>query len=366
MKNITFIVGAGASSEFGMPTGKSLLQIVSSFVRWQKDQDSSRHVMDENLRNAFMKTGLFEDSYFDVAQKANWLSKIALMAPSIDNLLHSHKENSTIEKIGKLFICKTILEAEGTSFLANKSNGRGYLEHFDLFQSHSHVGKYISDKWLGKLFSLLVEMRDFDAFLSILQKVNFLCFNYDRCIEQGITSLAMRYFNLSDEQARHVLSKLNVIHIYGSLGELKVNNGSIYGYGDTSIDIADIFDGISTFTDEKRRQEVRASVKSTLEGSEIAVFLGYGFLEINNQLFFDNGYFDLKRVFGTVKGLSPNSVNTIRSDIESTFLFGSDNVAARQAMLAGGRPDMVVLSDLCCSELIDYHSVYLRRELARS
>jgi hypothetical protein len=371
MRDITFIVGAGASTEFGLPTGKRLLEIISQMANMNFNGVTSTYAIDNDLK-IFLEglagkdnhLGSSEHRFMTLNDEAVWLSKVALMAPSIDNLLHSHKDNPIIEQIGKSFICKAIMHAESNSFLANILRPSGYSSHFELMQVVNGERQYISDKWIGKLFSLLVEMRDFDAFLLILDRLNFICFNYDRCIEQAITSLAMRYYKLDSTQGQKVLDKLRVTHVYGSLGSLTVLEGLVYGYGNPALGLSTLVQGIETFTKQTAVAEVRDKIKEALQNSDLAIFLGYGFLEINNRLLFENGPFNLRRVFATAKGLSEASVSTISFEMEQAFLFGSDGLEARAAKLSGGRPDKVTLSDHRCAELLDHHGLFIRRALA--
>jgi hypothetical protein len=369
MKRMTFVIGAGASTEFGLPTGKRLLEIISNLVVRTPDASGSRYAIDSDLQSGLKeiagklsRTSNSNDELSLLLDEATWISSIALMAPSIDNLLHSHRNTHSIDRIGKLFICKAILEAEASSFLANLSI-HNTLQHFPLRRSNRGVGEYISDKWIGKLFTLLVEMRDFEKFLENLDRIDFLCFNYDRCIEQAMTSLAIRYYKLNDLQGQEVLDRLRVSHIYGSLGALSVSAGMVQGFGDTRADLTNLSERIETFTEPKFEESIKETISASFRDCSVALFLGYGFLEINNRLLFEGGPYALDRVLGTAVGLSDASMATMSSDLEQAFLFGSDAPSLRQSKLSGHRSDKVLLSSSTCASLLDYHGVFLRRVL---
>lgn len=367
MKEITFIVGAGASAEFGLPTGKALLERISSLASIAFDGVRQAYNIDADLKSAFREisdTTTAAEAIGATMERAAWLSSVALMAPSIDNLLHSHRDDPKVDKIGKIFICKTILQAEANSFLADTLQRDGHTRVFELVRQTASGPEYISDKWIGKLFSLLVEMRNFHEFLSLLRRLNFLCFNYDRCIEHAVTSLATRYYRLTAEQAQEVLEAIKITHIYGSVGALRLWQGRLEGFGNTCTPLALVADGIQTFTDDTRRMEVKSIVEEVLGRSSIAVFLGYGFLQINNRLLFEGRTFDFNKVLATVRGLSDASISVVRSEVEQAFLFGNDSPDLRVAKLAGGRSDKVILGNQTCAELIDYHSILLRSAFA--
>jgi hypothetical protein len=291
-KRITFIVGAGASSEFGLPTGKQLLELISGMVRQKVSDSMSRVELDQDLIDALKVISNPGEpcsnetpEYLNNRSEAAWLCSVALMAPSIDNLIHSHRSRSNIESIGKVLIAKSIREAESHSFLANIKNFHSPIQHFGLSKSTTGGPEYISDKWIGILFILLVEMRDFSEFLQALDRLHFLCFNYDRCIEQALTSMAIRYYQLEDKDGQLVLDRLNVTHIYGSLGKLRVDQGLVHGFGSKSEGLVDQSAEIHTFTNARPNDQVPQKIKEVMTNSKFAVFLGYGFLSINNRLF---------------------------------------------------------------------------------
>lgn len=99
------------------------------------------------------------------------------LAPSIDNYVHSHKDDVALNVVAKLAITKVILDAEKSSnlFDVNISRGRRDEVQFDF-------GK-IKNSWIVKLWRVLAEDVDKSDVSKMFCGVKFVIFNYDRCIE---------------------------------------------------------------------------------------------------------------------------------------------------------------------------------------
>ena len=135
-RKLTFVVGAGASYELGLPVGQGLLDDISKLVR----KESYASKTDSFERRTFLKfaddelkahvdqliqkgNSSFTQSVIDAWHKeAYWIATNCSLAPSIDNLLHTHQKNSQIVGLGKLMICAALKNAELHSCLMKNQN----------------------------------------------------------------------------------------------------------------------------------------------------------------------------------------------------------------------------------------------------
>lgn len=52
--------------------------------------------------------------------------------------------------------------------------------------------------------------------------ITIICFNYDRCIEMYLEHAIVNAFrDVPADRARQIVARINIIHPYGSLGNLK-------------------------------------------------------------------------------------------------------------------------------------------------
>jgi hypothetical protein len=110
---ITFIIGAGASREVGLPSGTELIPIIRQKVNFKHEmgvrQTSGDAQLFEVLRQNARLTSQDVNDYGNAGRKiANGL----LTANSIDDFLDMHNDDGCIRTCGKLAIAQTILEQE--------------------------------------------------------------------------------------------------------------------------------------------------------------------------------------------------------------------------------------------------------------
>ena len=112
------VVGAGASKEAHLPTGKELRSVIAQlldikFEAW--NQMSGDATIAEALREHVKQLGQSNiNSYRHAAQR---ISEAMPLALSIDNFIDAHAGEERIELCGKLAIIRSILDAERMSLL---------------------------------------------------------------------------------------------------------------------------------------------------------------------------------------------------------------------------------------------------------
>lgn len=362
------VVGAGASNEFGLPTGRGLLDKISTLVQLESDDRGSRPRFASRELQAEFETagqnlsefGRPNESYIKLMKEAIWICGVCRLAPSIDNLLHAHASNKLRVAAGKILIAHAILEAE-----KNSSLFRDDEEHFlQLFFNLKAISvrpeiTTISPirSWLAELFWGLVDQRNFDDFISSLRSITFVTFNYDRCIEHFITNAASLYFDLTTLDVEKVFSSISVIHPYGSLGALEIRGPKALGFGKTKEPIHIISNNINTFTEGGRSDALSTELNQAFSGASTVCFLGFGYLPLNMKLLFAEPY-EIATILGTSLGLSKNSKGIVRQFLAEKVKYGKKNGESRTSILAGvdygneSHLPELDLSDITCIEFM--------------
>ena len=308
------VVGAGASSEFNLPTGAQLSDRLRRALSFKQDAfgDIVGGAGDENLARAVSKfahsAGRDKNSLFRAAQQ---ISVNMPLAPSIDNYLDTHRHNSDLVAVGKMAIANEIVKAERSSLLmVPEGNGLNSI-NFDKVQN----------TWVSVFFRIIIAKRNFEKFLEALANITFISFNYDRCIKHFFATAAASYFDLKGGDVVKVLDAINVIHPYGSVGSIEVSGGRVVGYG-ANLDPGEVISSsarIRTFTEGVVDADLSQNIKSSFEGADLVMFLGFAFLDINMHVLTpaEGG---AKRVLATAMGRSADTIFRLQSLISSCFM----------------------------------------------
>ena len=102
-----FVVGAGASHEFGLPVGKSLQEHIAELTR-MRIKGASIQPLSHNKKfyDSLPKTvGLSKYTILDLdrlSKKAHEISESVVYAASIDNYLHANRSDEEMVAIGKI------------------------------------------------------------------------------------------------------------------------------------------------------------------------------------------------------------------------------------------------------------------------
>ncbi|RBP51724.1 hypothetical protein [Arenicella xantha] len=349
-----FVVGAGASSEVGLPLGFDLKTLITHKLKLDRD-GNAQGTTDENLRAIFNrianKTNDKNHIFGEFQKKANQMARGLPLARSIDNYLHDHSSDPQIVQIGKLAIVSSILEAERKSDLWIDPDRRPA-------DSTQWIGrKRYENSWYPALFQLMTDKCKASDLKERFKKYSFIIFNYDRCIEHFLErALKVYYPVLDDDDIFEIMSNLNLEHPYGRLGTLgwqvkgkggpDVEFGGQPGSEDKYIELSE---NILTFTEaEKLVEGTVNSIQSQVQQCERLVFLGFGFIPLNldliapfNQQYTRRGSF---KCIATVKGISePNRDQYVK-------------VLANRLNTVEGN----ILTESCsCAELISGYSSYL-------
>lgn len=306
----TIVVGAGASCELGLPSGDALKRQILTLL--SRDTSNAFGFSDVALQNAMRQILAADGRGADWTLLEPWklaASKILAGLPfaaSIDNFLHSHQSDSHVVRLGKLAIAICITRAERSShFFEKESYLSSFVDRPGLYEP-SVRGEKLMSTWYTGLAQLLFSGITVDSIEAAFEKVRFVVFNYDRCLEQFLWMSLQAYFVISGEEAAKLLGSVTFYHPYGSLGPLPWREGAEcplpLGGGD-GIDYWLISERLKTFT-ESVGSQVAYQIKAAISEASTILILGFGYLDQNLQLLRSKSSRHAGRVIGTAYQVS--------------------------------------------------------------
>jgi hypothetical protein len=235
---IVFVLGAGASCPYDLPSGRGLRHMLCSLM--QPGYSATEMLLKcgfhpktiEEFATAFLRSG----------------------RTSIDAFL-AHRPN--FHDIGVAAIANALLPME---------------RHDALVATGHQLG---NGDWYQYLWSRMLEgvqsPEDVKA-----NKIKFITFNYDRSLEQFLLMAAEASFGISAREALSLLPPIH--HVYGSLGEY--NEETIFRYGQT--EKSDISRAASLIkTVPSSRPDIDTKAAEWLQEANSIHFIGFGFDEMN-------------------------------------------------------------------------------------
>lgn len=278
------VLGAGASRDFGFPTGEELLRQICDMIR-DKQHSRYRRVLCELAGN----DDIVDRFYNGLAQADE---------PSVDAWLENNQE---FVDVGRWAIAMALLEAEGKSNLSPEKN------------------------WYKRLFRGL--STSYEKFRE--NKLKVITFNYDRSLEKYLSDvLPYKYKQQKSKDCLQELKLLEVYHIYGSLGLLewqckKQEDALPYGasldyntpYARAIVRRAAGNIYIPTPDNDKALTERTAKVLDMIDWAEAVYFLGFGFHEANlRRLNWEDSWAAVyrdKKLMGTAYKLEYEALRTV-------------------------------------------------------
>lgn len=300
---IVFIVGAGASSEYGLPLGAKLKEEIANSARYRM-ADGAKRFDDVDfwklIRSRFPNdVETFEQAGFDLA-------KIIGKMPTIDEALHYYSSRKEVVELGKIAIAKHILSAERSSALYNKDN------------QWADVGK-AQGTWLPRFMSMAISGARKEEVADAFSNISIVNFNYDRSLEYYLYWALQSEADLTEEEARNVLTRMTVLRPYGSIGGLEWQGTENIPYGGRGVDcdLVAVSKKIRTFT-EQPDDSLSKQIELMIASSRVIVFLGFGFHQQNMSLLkVDTSA--AKYVFTTVYNIHHENHELIEDIIGSTL-----------------------------------------------
>lgn len=312
-KKTLFVLGAGASCEVGLPTGSQLTEIIASKLKVEHEDYRGYSGPDGELGEAIRWKVQEVTSPGDELQNyyaaAFQITQAMPLEPSIDQFIDNHRGNKYIEFCGKLTIVESILEAERRSSI--------YTNYF----ASEYAPKYenLNETWYTPFIQYLCAGCHIDQLEDLFENVAFIVFNYDRCLEHILFHALQSKYGITDGHAADILSKLKIVHPYGSVGQLAWQEKEPevpFGAKVTPSGLVSLCEGIKTFHERVKNKKATDEMRKLVFGAKNIVFLGFGFHPQNIDLIAPVSFKDTKRIYSSSIGLS----DSIRSEIGNKLL----------------------------------------------
>lgn len=313
-KNTVFILGAGASYEYGYPLGNALKRNIIAGIKSINFDDVSAHLKGEGKerrKDDFIKDNFYNPLIYFIwsnikgfDQKDEFYSSLVKVetfqefsekledqgeADTIDLFI---EKNPSFVKIGKLFISLEILKC--TLDLSKK----------ELSQGNIKVKQFRSDGWLCSFVKhYLLDARSNNELRE--QNLRIITFNYDKSVEY--------YFDkkMSSSEIHKDFSwrdAIEIKHVYGQveLEEVKRNNlsqdmNSLFGWN-----IFNQMENIRLIGERKNSSDLETMKKWIKDASKVFI-LGFGYSQDNMDVL---GLTDFLKSPG--KFCCPNYQNNLR------------------------------------------------------
>jgi hypothetical protein len=249
-RRTVFIVGAGASAEFGLPVGGGLAQKIARMMDIRFEY-GTKPIGEGDMQLYTQLTNGMRDHVREFQQAALLIRDGIQLARSIDDFLDMHRSSQFVVTYGKVAIVKAILEAENSSTL-----------HFDRFKNETFDTSKVADTWLVKFMQMLGPGIPFENIQSIFSNVSFVVFNYDRCIEFFLLHALQRLYGISEEDAKKTIATLTIIHPYGVIAPS-------VEFGTAGRNYIELANGIKTYTEQVRDKSILTVIAEQVKAAQI-------------------------------------------------------------------------------------------------
>ncbi|MCB1562999.1 MAG: hypothetical protein KDJ75_05430 [Alphaproteobacteria bacterium] len=350
MKNqkTLFIIGAGASEEVGLPIGSKLKEIIANKVNIKFENPFGQQLVsgDHRILSAVRKYVAQQQEVNQGYQETfvrtgNYIHSAIGRSPSIDYFLSSNADKPEVQLLGKLGIVHSILEAERSSPL--------YADHRESHDPKPKLDR-ILNTWYNKLFMKLSNGHGRTDFQKKLHNVDFIVFNYDRCVEHYFLHTVRNLYDLDQNQAVKLLEPLNIIHPYGTVGDLPwQHSNNQVAFGDDTVTaerLLGLSNKVATFMEQIVDQKIISRMQKLVENANTIIFLGFGFHDMNMTLLQPQDSHRVKNVYASAFNESKPSQDDIRDSILN-LLKANDNV-----LLPSDDPTIHIY-DKKCTNLFD-------------
>jgi hypothetical protein len=303
---VVFVVGAGASNEFGLPVSGQLNASIALSLNFNRGPNGlligERAVFDLLGSKFGLESGKYQDA-------ATELATHVMEFASIDETLHWFSTRPQIVLLGKFAIVREILKAERRSILFSTSD------------SAAEITK--KDVWLPGFLSLVIGSQTREqAIEGMFNNVSIVDFNYDRTIEHALLSRLQMNFGLDADEAKKAISSLKVFRPYGSVGPLPWQNQSGVAFGaelDTDHDrLFALTTNILTYTEQNVSQTIRSEIRSAIDHARLVVFLGFGFHPQNMALLQATSAVPWRRAIATALKINSKNFEALTLKIAMT------------------------------------------------
>lgn len=315
--NTVFVLGAGFSSELDLPLGSKLTQEIAQILNIKYDINrlvTGSYIAAEVMKIYAQKIADPRLDFNTVRHACVQMSAAMFQAASIDTFINSHNGNEVMKFAAKVAIAVAIANAERHSILFKYE---GEQNQRNLYERTAALG-------IGKLANLIFGDLTVHSIPEALERVSIINFNYDRCLERFFPIWLSSYFGISIEKSIELLSKLRIVHPYGTIGQLPwkdENPEKFHTFGSQfePRNLVWLARQIRTYSEQIDDSDLKSQIEKILLQGEQLVFLGSAYHDQNVELLKLRRASELRRVFGTAFNISSIDMELIVANIRPTL-----------------------------------------------
>lgn len=239
-----FIIGAGASAEYGFPLGSSLVHKIIS------------HMSEPNTD---LLRGLHLGG-FELAETTQFCKKMEFSdTDSIDTFLERNEDKYV--QIGKAAIAYVILESESECHKADRL-----------------ISNSPKDHWLKYVWNIMRAGCTPDTLID--NAISFVTFNYDRVLETYLDTVIQHSFNIDALRSTALREKsIEIIHLHGQISNKEFgrfdNEEIVNNLPEIASEIRVVHD------DVPKNDEVFNKAFEAIRNADLICFLGFGYHPVN-------------------------------------------------------------------------------------
>ena len=251
-----FILGAGASKPYGLPTGVELRDLLIEKLRGAQSNKGGPGIVLSELGHTDHEMRDFAESLQGSGQ------------PSVDAFL---AERDNFLTVGKRALAGYLIEMERMSHLTETTRDRR-----ERAVRHGEAADQ-DDRWYDYVWT---QMSDSGRDGITKNQVAFVTLNYDRPLEAYLTAAIRDSYGLTDPEAASILAEIPIIHVYGQLGKLHSRNAAevrAYDQIVTSDSVLVASEQIVVMPEGDLDSPALEEASHLIQNARRVVFLGFGY-----------------------------------------------------------------------------------------
>lgn len=198
-KKTVLVLGAGASMDYGFPSGKDLIQGIIDFCcgKPKGSEVFNQTILALILNKHFQKNGIEKTAYecYEIVESFR-LQLVKARPSSIDDFIAYNYTNG-FDIVGKACIVLAISRHESNS-----------------------ISKF-SEGWYRYLWGKIYD-GDIEGMKSNLKNLTIITFNYDRSLEYYLYNRMQNLFSMTNQETGKLFNENVVVyHMYGQLGSFE-------------------------------------------------------------------------------------------------------------------------------------------------
>jgi hypothetical protein len=255
------ILGAGASMDFGYPSGRDLKDKVVKMIA----------ILNNDAYRSLQKLG-FDEYLIKGFQEGLQRSG----RPSVDAFLEHRPE---FIEVGKAAMAAELM---------------GYENINALFP--------VGGSWYERLFQAI--NASFEELSS--NRLSIVTFNYDRSLDVYLFEAIKNAYGKKTEEVSDVLKSIPILHVHGKLGPLpwESDNGREYRSSYDPLDIKQAADNICIITEDHETKKEFSDAKKLISSSNRLIFIGFGYHSQNIERLGIDIHSGQLSIFGSAYGLT--------------------------------------------------------------